>query len=242
MNLGGDVPGGVSRRVVSERDGIELAGTNDFGALPSVPMQLEAGHTYVVETYDLAGATDTVLELRRQMGAAPAPSDPVIALNDDASGLASRVEWTADRAGTYYAHVRPYAPQTGGTFGLRVVELIRDEASAPETILERANVTLPGTHDFAALPHIGVSLEAGRTYTFETFDLAGRTDTVIELRRGSAEAASPSDPVIARNDDASGLASRIRWTADGSGDYYLHVAPYAPQTDGTFSVRVAGSR
>ena len=46
----------------------------------------------------------------------------MLAENDDADGLASRVTFTPPSSGSYYAHMRPYAPGTGGTFGLRVVE------------------------------------------------------------------------------------------------------------------------
>lgn len=220
MQLMGVVPGGVSRNVVLERDRVELPGS---GAAPSFPVELEAGRTYVIETYDLAGATDTVLSLRRTDGS-------VVVENDDAGGsLASRVEWSADRSGTYRIEVRPYAPQTGGTFGLRVVEL-REDPNAPSrnVILDQRGVSLPGAGN---PPSFSLSLSAGHTYVIETSELAGSTDTVLALQREDGT-------VVAENDDAGGtLASRIRWTADRDGRYTLVVRPYAPETGGTFAIR-----
>ena len=111
VNLTGDVQGGVSRNVVLERTGVTLPGQGAFEQMPIVPLTLEAGHTYVVETFGLEGATDTVLELRRGNGA-PNERDATVAENDDAGGsLASRVRITASEGGSYYARVRPYSPQ-----------------------------------------------------------------------------------------------------------------------------------
>jgi len=246
MNLGGPVVGGTERRVVFENRAITLPGTQDFGALPRVDLPLEAGHTYVVETFELAGSTDTVLELRRQQGAAPSERDPVLAQNDDAGdGLASAVRWTADAPGTYYAVVHPYAPETGGTFGLRLVQLVESSSVTThrDVIAEQTNVQLPGTMDVSALPTLELDVEAGNTYVFETFDLAGSTDTVLELRRAQGAGPSASDPVVAQNDDAGGtLASRLQWTASDSGRYYVVVRPYHQSTGGSFSLRATEVR
>jgi len=240
MTLGGSVAGGVTRTVLAEQTGVTLPGTTDFAQLPRFEMQLESGRTYIIETYDLAGSTDTVLQLRRQNGA-PSANDTVLAENDDAGGsLASRVRYTATESGTFYASVRPYAEQTGGTFSLRIVELTEDpNAPQPTVIADQHGIQLRATQDFAQLPNIAMQLEAGRTYLIETIELAGNTDTVLQLRRQDGPTPSSNDTVVAENDDAGGtLASAIRWTADRSGTFYAHVRPYAPQTAGTFGLRV----
>jgi len=246
MNLGGPVVGGTERRMVFENRGLTLPGTRDFAALPRVDLPLTPGHTYVVETFELAGSTDTVLELRRQQGAAPSASDPVIAQNDDSgSGLASAVRWTADAPGAYYAVVHPYGPQTGGTFGLRLVELVESDSVTThrDVLAEQTDLTLPGTMDLSALPTLELDVEAGATYVVETYDLAGRTDTVLELRRATGAAPSANDPIVAQNDDAGGtLASRLQWTASDSGRYHVVVRPYHESTGGTFSLRATAVR
>ncbi|MCB9591546.1 MAG: caspase family protein [Sandaracinaceae bacterium] len=245
----------ASRNVVLERGGVSLPGTMDAASLPSFPLTFEAGHTYVVETFDLAGDTDTVLQLRMGSGRPASESDRVVAENDDAGGtLASRVRWTARESGSYYALVRPYDVSTGGTFGIRVIELGGSgSASTPPSVpspntpnggsgtvhVERRGLTLPATDDFDRLPTFEMELEAGRTYTIETFDLDGDTDTVLSLHRSTGGMPSERDPVLAENDDdGQSLASSLTFTPDQSGRYYAHVRPYGPETGGTFGFRV----
>lgn len=119
-------PAAVTGRTVLEQASITLPGA---GAAAPVAIQLEAGRSYVIETYGLSGATDTILSVRRGSGGAGSPSDAVVAENDDVESgtLWSRVRITATTAGTYFAHVRPYDPSTGGTFGLRVTEVAASE-------------------------------------------------------------------------------------------------------------------
>ncbi|MFK7989736.1 MAG: caspase domain-containing protein [Sandaracinaceae bacterium] len=239
LNHSGEATGGVARNVLSEQSGMNLPGDAALQNLPRVELNAQPGLTYVIETFDLGPNTDTMLELRQRLGAAPADSDPVVAQNDDADGLASRIQWTASSAGAYYAVVRPYAAQTGGTFGLRVVEVTPSpNAPRPQVMTERNGITLPATDAFAALPTEAMILEAGRAYVVETFALVGQTDTVLQVRQMAGAAPAESDSVVAENDDADGLASRVRFTARQSGRYYAVVRPYAPQTAGTFGLRV----
>lgn len=223
-------------RVITEVAQIELPGSTDFAALPSLGnYALESGHTYVFETVDLSPGADTVIELRRANGPMRSSGDAVVAQNDDARGsLASRIEWTADASGDYYLHVRPYDPSSTGTFGLRVVEV------APRRVLfDRASANLPEASDFASRPAFGnFTFQAGHAYVIETFGLTGATDTVLEVRRASGPSRSESDPVVAENDDADGLASRVVLVAPESGEFYASVRRYAPGSGGTFGIRV----
>jgi hypothetical protein len=120
-----DAPVAREEHVVATFDAQALPGTTDFAQTPNFgDFELEAGTTYVIETYDLVGDTDTVLELRRSSDPRQAvESDAVVAENDDTEGLASRVEITPNETGAYYAHVRPYSAETGGTFSIRIIEL-----------------------------------------------------------------------------------------------------------------------
>lgn len=120
-----DAPTAREEHVVGSFEAETLPGTTDFAQLPNFgDFELTAGTTYVVETYALVGDTDTVLELRRSSSATTADAaDPIVAENDDTQGLASRVEFTPAETGPYYAHVRPYSAETGGTFSIRIIEL-----------------------------------------------------------------------------------------------------------------------
>jgi len=114
-------PPAVRGTTVLDRTNLTLPGTAEG---MTVPLRLEAGHTYVIETHGLTVSTDTVLEIRRATAAAPSASDPVVGQNDDVQSgvLWSRVRFTPGQSGDYYARVRAYDPTTGGTFSLRVVE------------------------------------------------------------------------------------------------------------------------
>lgn len=121
---GGTLQGARERRVVVDTQDVALPGSMDFDAQPNFgDYQFVAGRTYIIETYDLIGATDTVLELRESSSPTHADaSDRIVAENDDADGLASRVRYTPSEDGAFYGHVRPYDESTGGTFSLRIVE------------------------------------------------------------------------------------------------------------------------
>lgn len=82
---------------------------------------LEAGRTYVIETFDLVGGADTVMQLRRSSGPTPLDSDEVVARDDDGGvGYASRVEVTPTETGAFYASIEAYQGRTG-QFSFRVV-------------------------------------------------------------------------------------------------------------------------
>lgn len=120
-----DAPTAREEHIVASFDAQTLPGTLAFDETPNFgDYELTAGTTYVIETHGLVGDTDTVLELRRSSDPTTAvETDAVVVENDDTDGLASRVEFTPSETGAYYAHVRPYAEQTGGTFSIRIIEL-----------------------------------------------------------------------------------------------------------------------
>lgn len=68
-----------------------------------------AGQSYALQTSELGPSGDTFLYLYDTDGAA------LVASNDDhADTLASRIEWTAETSGTYYALVKHWNPNAGG--------------------------------------------------------------------------------------------------------------------------------
>ena len=78
----------------------------------------------------------------------------------------------------------------------------------------------PQRHDFHA-PNdddwMGVVLVAGTAYRFETFALEARSDTQLALYDALGKR------LIAANDDAVGLTSRLDWTPNVSGRYMVRV-------------------
>ena len=74
-----------------------------------IQFRAKAGVPYVVETGNLGPGADTVLELYDQDSAS------LLALDDNSGpGLASRIEWTAPREGTYFVLTRHRDPNVGG--------------------------------------------------------------------------------------------------------------------------------
>lgn len=74
-----------------------------------IKFNAQAGIQYTIQTYNLGSSTDTYLYLYGP------DSTTLLASNDDAGGtLASRIEWTAPEAGTYYLLVQHWNPNIGG--------------------------------------------------------------------------------------------------------------------------------
>lgn len=254
-----DSPAPAGRRLL-EHFGVSLPASGTFELQPNIgELHLLAGQRYVIETHGLSSGADTIIELRRaRTPGSMSQSDTVVAENDDRSpgNLASAIEWTADQSGTYYVHIRSYEGSGGGTFDLRVTEANADVGPPPvathpvvaqatgATVLSERSLSFEGAAGFEALPNIELSrLAAGRRYAIETFELSEDADTIVELRRlGSSGAPSATDEIVAANDDAPGTyASRVEWSADQNGPYYVHVRPYGASS-GTFSLRVVEVR
>jgi hypothetical protein len=72
-------------------------------------IQASEGEAYAIYTSELDSRSDTVLSLYGSDGAT------LLASNDDAGeSLASRIDWVAPSAGTYYVQVRHWNPNAGG--------------------------------------------------------------------------------------------------------------------------------
>jgi len=71
---------------------------------------------------------------------------------------------------------------------------------------------------------------AGRAYVFST-TLMGLDDSVIVLYGPDG-----ATPIATDDDGGPGLASRLEWSATGSGTFYLTVAPYPFSGTGTYQV------
>lgn len=187
--------------------------------------QLTAGARYRVETFDLGGAADTVLQVMH--------AGQMLGENDDAApgDLSSRVEFTAPATGSYTLNVRPYAESTLGEYTLRVAQL---DGTSTAPITTPITTTAAFARDGLQLAPSGeqftVQLPAGR-HVVATSQLSGHADTMVRVLRDGQ--------VVAENDDVApnDLSSRVSFEAS-AGTYVIEVRPYAPQTLGSYSLRV----
>jgi hypothetical protein len=147
-----------------------------------------------------------------------------------AAGLSSAV---------FAAGAKPLPPDGGGSGILGVVNHVCPDAfddkvpvgEPTDDLMEDASTLVAGapqSHNFDGNTLTGVAdkdwarFEVVRTgvYTLTTSNLSAQTDTAIELYDAAGG-------LVAANDNAAGLASRIVWTAPAtaSGWYYLSVFP-----------------
>ena len=149
--------------------------------------------------------------------------------NDDFGGPQSRIDFTPQTTGTYYIGVGGFYG-TSGTYSLVAIQSddYGDDAlhAFPVSINTSYNGTINETSD---LDMFAFQAEGDTTYTIET-TLHGLPDSVLIL----FEADGYSE--LASNDDASGAASRIVWTAPEDGVYIVAVAPYGAAYVGTYSL------
>ncbi|MAY19261.1 MAG: hypothetical protein CL955_01400 [Erythrobacteraceae bacterium] len=207
-------------------DELETAGDSDWFRIT-----LEAGETYTFTTFlPPGGLPDSILTLRDANGV-------LITQNDDAifgDLLYSEITFTATTSGTYYLDVTGF----GNAAGQYVLSSSRpvDDAVAGDNGTT-ASLTLGAEATAGTLDVTGdrdwyaVTLEAGQTYEFITSATGGGNDvdTTLTLRTASGE-------VLAYNDDSTGTYSRIRFTADTSGTFYLDLGGWADGEQGDYQV------
>ncbi|WP_298820486.1 M4 family metallopeptidase, partial [uncultured Chloroflexus sp.] len=204
----------------AQRHNFHVAGDQDW-----VRFSATAGAAYIIETFNLGSTSDTVLELYNGSGV-------LLAANDDYDGtLASRIQWVAPGAGTFFVKVRHYnSARYGSTtvYDLRVVAAtISGDSYEPDNTQSAARpITVNGaaqTHTF----HIAGDQDwiyfdtvDGAAYVIETFNLAAGNDTVLELYDSGGA-------LLAFNDDWSGLASRIGYTPGSAMRLFVKVRHYS---------------
>jgi hypothetical protein len=223
----------------AEANPIETDGTpqshslNPAGDADYVYFLAKSGTRYTIETGDLGLECDTIITLYDE--------DGVELRQDDDGGeetLASRLSWTARQDGRLFVEVRQFDPEVeavGSGYEIWVSEseplLYEADEYEPDDTLEQAheltmnvpqvhNVHLEGDHDWLLL-----RVEEGVTYVLETSDLGIGIDTIIHLYDENGDE-------LAHNDDSGqdGVASRIIWTADSAGVFYVMVRDYWEDT------------
>ncbi len=220
-----------------------------------VSFDATAGTAYVLETRDLQGVADTILEVYDTDGTT------VLTSNDDYNGtLASHVEWTAPANGTYFARVGSFGDQYGGerSYSLDVrlaaqAQCVADADCAPGEICDQgACVPNPvrcapdaneEDDDVASARVLTVDRQfAGLSFCDDATDFISFDATAGQVYDAQTFNLSPGADTIlelydadgvtllASNDDdgvGGGLASLIQgWTAPATATYYVLVRSY----------------
>ncbi len=209
---------------------IDPAGDVDYVLFPAV-----SGRRYIIQTSHLSADMDSIIFLFSTDGRT------IIAVDDNSGdGVASRIEWTCDKSGTYFAMVR-HAQATSGTgcYDLSVSAVQTDDhgdnaitASPVPTngAPTSGYIEIGGDIDFFLF-----AAEGGYAYNIETENLSEGMDTVITLFSTNGKEAIATD-----DNSGTGLASRIDWTAPVSGTYFVSVRD--KQVDGTGGYDLAVKR
>ena len=150
-------------------------------------------------------------------------------------GNASKIDWVAPSAGTYYAAVRHFSSSSTGTYDLLVTETVvmddhgNDITSATSISVDTtysSDIEVGGDIDFFAFPVV-----KNNGYVLET-TLGTLSDSFLHLYDGSGTQLASADQ------GGVGNASKISWVADSSGTYYAQVRGYSGSQFGTYGFSV----
>jgi Zn-dependent metalloprotease len=222
------VPGGQA-----QRHNFHSAGDVDWVIFNAV-----AGNSYVVETFDLGAASDTVLSLYS--------GSNLIVSNDDADGRASRVTVNVTGSGFFLVAIRQYDSRVAGAntdYSLRVFDTApagdgfepdNSRAVASPIVVDGQgqlhSINRPGDEDW-----IRFAVTPGNSYFVETYNLAAGVDTVLELYDEAGN-------LLTRNDDFNGMASLVGFAPNQAGTLYARVRHYSASAGGrnlTYAVAVS---
>ena len=200
---------------------------------------LEAGKTYRI---DLEGSSteDGTLKLPWLFGVYDTSGDYVSGTRVVGVGLNSRVFFESDTAGTYYIATGTSGRDSTGTYTLSVTETEDDHPAGTITTGTVAiggsatgNVDYVGDRDWFA-----VELEAGKTYRIY---LEGSSTGDGTLRDPYLRGVHDADGVLIAgttdDDGGPGLNSRLSFTADKAGTYYVAAGAYRGR-EGTYTLSV----
>lgn len=176
---------------------------------------------YSFSTHTLSESLDTTIELLDG-------NFQSLGFDDDSGeeALSSRLMSSTVGEGGLFLRVQNIAT-AAGSYSLSV--------EVPE--VEALPVGVSGDHFLAVDGRIlyRLSSSAGQYHSISTGNLANGVDTVLRILDTSGTT------VLAEDDDGGeDLASRLEWTADAAGDYWVEIANIASSA-GTFELRVASS-
>ncbi|MFC1856732.1 pre-peptidase C-terminal domain-containing protein [Thermodesulfobacteriota bacterium] len=205
---------------------IETGGDSDF-----FQFSVDAGRTYILETGNLGEGCDTVIELYEPNGEVLITSD-----NDSGVGFASRIDFSPETSGVYYALVR-HNEQTGTStyeISLREEDDHLNSAGNEATVLEIDGTKIDGRFEIAGDEDwFRFEAEANQLYVIETGDLLGRCDPLIELYE------TDGSTLLARDDDGGpGFASKLYWSPDISDTYFVRLRNFNASETGDYRIWV----
>ena len=218
---------------------IEEAGDQDWFALT-----LEAGRTYQIdlEGYDTGNGTLMDPYLRGVYGA---DGNFIAGTTDDNGGvgLNSRISFTAEDAGAYYVAAGANGSREG-TYRLSVADVtdgVPDdfEAGTGTTGVVAVGGSATGEIEtFDDRDWFAVELDTGRTYRI---DLEGSQTGAGTLSNpylhGVYDANGVLIPGTTADDDGEGTNSRVFFTAEGAGTYYVAAGAWSDR-EGTYTLSV----
>ena len=221
------------------------------------------GTVYTIRTFYLSPGNDTILGLYDADGiTVTVNGDEMVDDDDPENPPASRIDWMADKGGTYYVKVSPFNPHTGGCdlgYRLRVEtspstptptpppgacadEFEPDDnpgGAKPIAVnggpQENRTIHVPGDEDW-----IKFWAFAGNEYTIQTSDLSPGNNTVLCLYDEDIWELKCHESI----DPPGNLASRITWTAPAYGTYFVKVRHKYPDPGGcefTYSLEITSS-
>ena len=208
---------------ISKQGEIETLGDRDWFGI-----DLRAGKSY---SFELTGTTleDPYLVLKNSSGTTLSSDD------DGGDGLNSRILFSSENTGTYYLEAGSYADQTDGNYEITATEILPpadDYGSTPDQsgslsigASKQGEIETLGDRDWFA-----INLQAGKSYSFE---LTGITlgDPILYLRY------SDGITLLSDDDGGDGLNSRILFSSENSGTYYLDAGSYADRTKGSYEIK-----
>jgi len=206
--------------------GTLLSGCIDTpGDIDYILFSAVGGHRYILQTSHLSTDMDSILFLFGTNG------QTILAVDDDsAKGTASRIEWTCELTGTYFAMVRHAHATSGiGCYEISVSAVQTDDHgdnAITASPIATDGTPIPGSIEVGGdVDLFFFSVEKGYDYVIESKNLSERMDTVVELLDTDGRSSIAID-----DDSGTGASSRIAWGASSSGTYFTSVR-HSDQTE-----------
>ena len=195
--------------------GEAVPGSVDYGGdVDFFVFEAEAGELYQVDV-SLGTLPDSTAVLYDA-------EESELAYNDDYLSLASRIDWLAESAGTFYVAVEGYGGETG-SYTLTVEPVIDDHVnSADGATPVVVGEAVPGSVDYRDdVDFFVFEAEAGEWYRIDV-SLGTLPDSVAVLYDADESELAYNDD----REDGLDLASRIDWLAESAGTFYVAVGGF----------------
>ena len=195
--------------------GEAVPGSVDYGGdVDFFVFEAEAGELYQVDV-SLGTLPDSTAVLYDA-------EESELAYNDDYLSLASRIDWLAESAGTFYVAVEGYGGETG-SYTLTVEPVIDDhvnsaDGATPVVVGEAVSGSVDYRDD---VDFFVFEAEAGEWYRIDV-SLGTLPDSVAVLYDADESELAYNDD----REDGLDLASRIDWLAESAGTFYVAVGGF----------------